>query len=126
MGTAIWDNSPGGYLKPDRIPQAFIRRVAAAIAFGASLFGATAMGQQAPAASPELQEIVVTGTMIKRPNAETAEAITILKTDALKDLGITSVEEALNQLTGNAPAINVASSVGSFSGGGTYANLRDL
>src|ERR1700730_9016855 len=69
MGTATKDHSAGGYLKPDRIPQAFIRRFAAASAFGASLFAVVAMGQQAPAASaePELQEIIVTGSMIKRP-----------------------------------------------------------
>ena len=73
-----------------------------------------------------IQEVIVTGTMIKRPNAETAEAITILKSDALKDQGIVNVEQALDTLTSNTPAINIASSVGSFSGGGTYANLRDL
>ena len=73
-----------------------------------------------------MSEIVVTGSMIKRVNAETAEAITILKTDTLKEQGITSVEEALNQITSNSPGVNIASSVGSFSGGGTYANLRNL
>jgi len=36
------------------------------------------------------------------------------------------VEQALNTLTSNTPSVNIASSVGSFSGGGTYANLRDL
>jgi outer membrane receptor for ferric coprogen and ferric-rhodotorulic acid len=50
-------------------------------------------------ASPELQEIVVTGSMIKRVNAETAEAITILKTDDLKAQGIENVEQVMNQLT---------------------------
>ncbi len=64
--------------------------------------------------------------MIKRVNAETAEAITIIKADDLKNLGITNVEQALNQLTNNTPSINIASAVGSFSGGGTYANLRGL
>ena len=37
-----------------------------------------------------------------------------------------NVEQALDTLTSNTPTINIASSVGSFSGGGTYANLRDL
>lgn len=86
---------------------------------GASLISSSAMAQQAPAAapdaSPELQEVVVTGSLIKRINAETAEPITILKADSLKDLGITNVQDALNQLAANAPAINIASSVGSFS-----------
>src|ERR1700735_728458 len=91
-----------------------------------------AMAQQAPAAStsdsdtPELQEIVVTGSMIKRPNAETAEAITILKVDALKEQGVTSVEQAIGTLTSAAPSVNIAANVGSFSGGGSYANLRHL
>ena len=49
-------------------------------------------------AAPALQEVVVTGTMIKRTNAETAEAITILSADSLKDQGITSVEQALSSL----------------------------
>jgi iron complex outermembrane receptor protein len=89
-----------------------------------------AMAQQAPAASasdaPELQEIVVTGSMIKRPAAETAEAITILKADALKDQGVVNVEQVMNTLTSAAPTVNIAANVGSFSGGGTYANLRHL
>jgi iron complex outermembrane recepter protein len=89
-----------------------------------------AIAQQAPAATAapdsELQEIVVTGSMIKRPNAETAEAVTILKTDALKDQGVTSVEQIMNTLTSAAPTVNIAANVGSFSGGGSYANLRHL
>ena len=85
--------------------------------------------EQAPAAEaevPVLQEVVVTGSMIKRANAETAVPITILKADALKDQGITSVEQALDQLTTNNPQINIAQAVGTFSGGGSYADLRGL
>ncbi|HEV2271644.1 MAG TPA: TonB-dependent receptor plug domain-containing protein, partial [Steroidobacteraceae bacterium] len=78
------------------------------------------------APAPTLQTVVVTGTMIARPAVETAEAITILKADAIKNQGITNVEEALNTLTSNAPSLNIASAVGTFSGGGTYANLRNL
>jgi iron complex outermembrane receptor protein len=89
-----------------------------------------AMAQEAPATAaapePELQEIVVTGSMIKRPNAETAEAVTILKADTLKDQGIVNVEQVIGTLTSAAPTVNIASAVGSFSGGGTYANLRHL
>ncbi|MGD0491842.1 MAG: TonB-dependent receptor [Steroidobacteraceae bacterium] len=96
----------------------------------ASLIGASALGQQAPASSStdvnELQEVVVTGSMIKRPDAETAEAITILKADTLKDLGITNVEQVMNQLTSSNTSTNIATAVGTFSGGGTYANLRGL
>jgi iron complex outermembrane recepter protein len=75
---------------------------------------------------PVLQAVVVTGTLIARPAAETAEAITIVKADAIKEQGVVNVEQALNTLTNNTPAINISSTVGSFSGGGTYANLRGL
>ena len=92
-----------------------------------------AMAQTEPAttattAAPEaeLQEVIVTGSMIKRPNAETAEAVTILKVDELKEQGITNVEQAIGTLTSSAPSVNIASNVGSFTGGGSYANLRHL
>jgi iron complex outermembrane recepter protein len=81
---------------------------------------------EAAADSEVLQEVVVTGSLIKRANAETAVPITILKANALKDQGITSVEQALDQLTSSSSVINVAQSVGTFSGGGTYADLRGL
>ena len=88
------------------------------------------MAQQAPAVAaadtPVLEEIVVTGSMIKRPNAETAEAVTILKADTLKDQGIVNVEQVIGTLTSAAPTVNIATAVGSFSGGGSYANLRHL
>src|SRR5271168_4437418 len=94
----------------------------------AALAGA-ATAQTAPKVATEevqLQEIVVTGSLIKRTQAESAEAITIIKADSLKDQGITNVEQALNTLTANTPSINIAQSIGTFSGGGTYANLRGL
>jgi iron complex outermembrane recepter protein len=77
---------------------------------------APAMAQEAPATTAatetELQEIVVTGSMIKRPNAETAEAVTIIKVDALKDQGIVNVEQALGTLTSAAPSVTIAAGVG--------------
>ena len=64
--------------------------------------------------------------MIRRPNAETAEAITVVKMDALKDLGITSVEQALSLLTSNNATITTASSVTTYNGGASVAALRGL
>ena len=82
--------------------------------------------QPATVAPPQLQTIIITGSMIARPAAETAEAITVLKADALKSQGITNVEQALSTLTSNTPSLNIASAIGTFSGGGTYADLRNL
>jgi iron complex outermembrane receptor protein len=110
------------------IPRASIRRFAAASAFGASLFAVAAMGQQAPSVSPgpELQEIVVTGSMIKRINAETSEAVSIVKIDALKDLGVTTVEQALALVTSNNATITTGSNVATFNGGASVPSLRGL
>jgi len=106
------------------------RLLPAAGAAIASLNGALAIAQQAPespvAADTELQEVVVTGSLIKRPNAETAEAVTIIKADALKNQGIANIEQAINTVTSDTPSVNIASAVGTFSGGGSYANLRHL
>src|SRR5579863_10088912 len=78
--------------------------------------------QQAPAVSssdtPELTEILVTGSMIKRGvNAHTAEAITIVKMESLKDQGVTTVEQALNLITSNNATITTGSNVATFNGG---------
>jgi iron complex outermembrane recepter protein len=126
MHTSRGKSSSGIELPLSSLIRRSVRGIAAGL--GASLISLAAMAQQAPSVSPEpaLQEIVVTGSMIKRVNAETAEAITILKADALKDQGIMTVEQAMNTLTAANPSINIASAVGTFSGGGTYANLRGL
>ena len=77
-------------------------------------------------APANLQTVIVTGTLIARPAAETAEPITIMKADALKNQGLTNVEQAVDQITANVPGINIAQSVGQYTGGGSYVNLRDL
>ncbi|MFZ0498998.1 MAG: TonB-dependent receptor [Steroidobacteraceae bacterium] len=74
-----------------------------------------------------LQTVVVTGTLISRADAETAEPITIVKSDALKAQGLTTVEQAVDQITANNPSpFNIAQSTSQFTGGGSYVNLRDL
>src|SRR5262245_26174307 len=96
----------------------------------AGILSTAAHAQQAPNSSADasdtskMEEVIVTGTMIKRVNAETAEAITVLKSDALEDQGIQNLEQALSTVTSANPSINVATSVGTFSGGGSYADLR--
>jgi iron complex outermembrane receptor protein len=108
-----------------------LRRAGVAGSIAAAMLTSTATLAAAAADSdtddvPALQEVVVTGSLIKRTEKESAEAITIIKADALKEQGITNVEQALNTLTTNAPSINIAASTGTFSGGGSYANLRGL
>jgi iron complex outermembrane recepter protein len=80
-----------------------------------------------PADNSQLETVVVTGSMIARPAAETAQPVTIVQATALKQLGIVNVEQALSQISANVSSrFNIASSVGNFNGGVSFANLRDL
>jgi len=98
----------------------------ALLALTAAATAATAQTAPPAAAEPELQEIVVTGSMIKRVNAETAEAITVVTMNNLKDLGVTSVEQALAMLTSNNATVTTASNVATFKGGASVASLRGM
>ncbi len=74
-----------------------------------------------------IQKVEVTGSMIARSNAETAEAITVLSADSLRDQGITTVEQALSQLASNQSGVVTASTVSTWgTGGGSFASLRGL
>ena len=89
---------------------------------------ATTVPAPAPAFSPvQLQTVVVTGTMIPRTQAETTEAITIIQSDALKDMGVVNVEQSVDNIVANMPSnVNTAQNVSTFSGAASFANLRDL
>ena len=114
--------------------------IAMAAAVAVSLAGLPAHAQQAttqtasaddckvnPAGENcQLEEVVVTGSLIRRAASETTEAVTVLRADVLAAEGVQTVEQALNMLTSNNPSINIAAAVGTFSGGGTYADLRGL
>ena len=78
-----------------------------------------------PTSAP--QKVIVTGSMIARTNAETAEAITVLTAESLKNMGITTVEQALQQISSNQSAVVTASTVSTWgTGGGSFASLRGL
>jgi len=87
---------------------------------------APAMAQEATPDTAPVQRVEVTGSMIKRINAETAESVTIITAESLKDKGITTVEDALKMVTANNPSITTASNVTSYAGGASLANLRGL
>jgi iron complex outermembrane receptor protein len=97
----------------------------AVMAFGL-MVQASAQTAPAGAASNEISEIVVTGSMLKKIDAENAESISIIKMDSLKDLGITTVEGALALVSANNQTVTTGSNVASFSGGASLASLRGL
>ncbi len=75
---------------------------------------------------PSLQRVEITGSAIKRVEAETAVPVTILKIEDLKEQGITTVEEIVNTLSGNQAVVGTSQSVGAGYGGASFANMRGL
>lgn len=99
------------------------RRAALAAMTTTTLLGfAPAHAQQAAAASDtpvmEIQEIIVTGSRIRRSDTATAAPITIIDERALADRGFVSVSQALNEITANTPSLAQSLLDGSGSGGG--------
>ena len=89
---------------------------------------ATAAAQELTPApdSDGVQRVTVTGSSLKRLDAETALPVTVIKAEDFARKGITSVEEMLTTLSMNQQATVAAGNVGAETGGKSSANLRGL
>lgn len=89
---------------------------------------AAAAEEQAPVDPPtvQLQRIEVTGSAIRRVDAETAVPISVLRAEELRQQGVTSTEELIGRLSGNQGVYNSSRSVGSATGGASFADLRGI
>jgi len=92
--------------------------------FAASLGAAQAQEQAAPAASGELQEVVVTGSRIAVPNQVSISPVTFVSALDIEQTGATRVEDILNQL----PQVfaDQSSAISNGSNGTATVNLRGL
>jgi len=116
-----------------------MNRMAARFALSASVVGLTGMlaapaaaqDQPAPAAAPQQEQapssndIVVTGSLIQRPNNTSASPIVSVGETALKESGTSSLQDALNQLPSFTTAGN-AGTGGQGTGGLATINLHGL
>ncbi|MBS0445598.1 MAG: TonB-dependent receptor [Proteobacteria bacterium] len=97
------------------------------IAFsGTALCSTVALAQDATGSTQELQRVEITGSAIKRIDAESAVPVTVIKMDDLKKSGVTSVEQIMSNLTAVQMSVNAAQSIGSGSGGSTFADIRGI
>lgn len=93
------------------------------LAFGGSLLtvGAT------PLALAQSETVVVTGSAIKRSlESQQALPVTVISADELRATGVTSTEEIVQRITASQSSTISTSSVGSSTGGATYADMRGL
>lgn len=97
------------------------------LAFGSSaaLFGADALAQDT-SQPQQLERVEITGSAIKRIDAETAVPVTILKIEDLKKEGVNTVEQVLSRLSASQSQQGTSQSVGLQTGGASFADMRGL
>lgn len=97
---------------------------------GVTAFAGAATAQQTqatPGADASTQEVVVTGSRIKRAADDTAAPVSYINAQDLSDRGYINPGQALNDVTFNAPSLPVVVGNGSAAGSGqTYPNLFNL
>src|ERR1700689_3846295 len=104
-------------------------RAGMAVLMGASLMGASAIaGAQTSSdqAQPALQEVVVTGSLIKRTDTETPSPVQIISEKDLKDSGYTNVSDVLRNLAANGQGTLNQGFTEAFAAGASGVALRGL
>jgi iron complex outermembrane receptor protein len=135
---------PGFTLKPlavavQRHPRALICALAMGMSSAYAADSTDAAAEAAPAseaavpaaaaaapATTQLKRVEVTGSAIRRVDAETAVPITIMRTEDLKKQGVTTTAEIVSRITGSNSIDNAAGSIGSATGGASFADMRGI
>jgi iron complex outermembrane receptor protein len=99
----------------------------AALGSGLVLAAAPAAAQTTPPPPGQtLERVEITGSAIRRIDAETAVPVTVIQVDELKRQGVTTVEQALQFITAAQTQVSGSRSVGSNFGGAVFADLRGI
>jgi iron complex outermembrane receptor protein len=93
-------------------------------ALGALSLGAAQAQQGATSSAP--QRVEITGTNIKRIDAETSSPVQIISAEDIRRSGAASVKELLDQLPAASGTLSDISGSNSFASGASAANLRNL
>lgn len=121
-------NSNNAWLRGSAALQALALAGAGFAAFATPAFAQSP--QAAQNATPEDNEpvIVVTGSLIRRTDAETPSPVTTVSVDSLDKRGISTVQDGLQRLAANnGPALtNSFSANGAFAAGASAVSLRGL
>ena len=77
-------------------------------------------------AQQELERVEITGSAIRRIDAETTVPVTVLKIEELKKQGVTTVEQIMANVSAVQTQQGTSQVVGLGTGGASFANLRGL
>lgn len=97
--------------------------LAVSAAFGAGLIG---IAPQIALAQQQLERVEITGSSLRRVDAETALPITVLRADELIKQGVTTAEQAIQRIAANQSNFGVSQAIGSTTGGKAEADIRGL
>ncbi|SEL29819.1 iron complex outermembrane recepter protein [Roseateles sp. YR242] len=92
----------------------------------ATIVAAASFPALAQEADQTLERVVVTGSAIKRLDAETSVPVTTFKMTELREQGLTTVEQILSTLTASQSSMGTSQSVGSSTGGASFADMRGI
>lgn len=77
-------------------------------------------------AGTNLQRVEITGSAIKRIDAETSVPVTVIKAEDLKKQGVSSVEQMLASISAVQASTGTSQVVGRGTGGASFADVRGL
>ncbi|MET3106871.1 iron complex outermembrane receptor protein [Oxalobacteraceae bacterium GrIS 2.11] len=100
---------------------------ASGAAIGIGMLAQPALAQQAdtaPAAS--VQRVEITGSSIRRVDAETPSPVQVISSEDLKKSGYTSISQVLTNITANGQGTLSQGFAGAFAGGASGISLRGL
>jgi iron complex outermembrane receptor protein len=100
--------------------------VAAMAAAGSAAAQTATPATATPPAATAPQEIIVTGSLIRRLNTETPSPIQVITSTDLKNSGYTSLAEVLTNITANGAGMLSANNSEAFAGGASGIALRGL
>ena len=87
----------------------------------------TALGQDNDDAAADEEVVIVTGTRIRRDDFSSPNATTVVSAEDMRNLGVTSVADMVNQLPNNIASNTPQSTANdNFNMGASIANLRGL
>lgn len=100
----------------------------ASLATAACYASLPAIAADAPNKTEELQEVVITGSLLRRTDTETASPVSVVTAETIEQRGQTSIQEAIQTLaSNNGPALtNSFSANGAFGAGASAVSLRAL
>src|ERR1700690_282193 len=99
----------------------------AAAGLGTALMSAVAMGQTVTTApAPEMQEVIVTGSLTKRTDIETPSPVQVLTGAEIQQMGYTNISQVLSNLSANGQGTLSQSFGQAFAAGASGVALRGL